>query len=254
MYKTCYKNLLSIPTISGYKTQKEKFCGAEMTATIEGYIPGSGRAIQCATSHCLGQNFSKMFNIQYQDENEDHQYVWQNSWGFTTRSIGVMLMTHGDDKGPIFPPPVSPIQIVIIPIFFKKNKEVVLEYIDEVFNMIKDKFRVHVDMSNHKPGWKQNYWERMGAPLRLEIGPMDADKRTVRAVNRYNSQKEDLTVDEYLITYLDSILNIQISEALFDNAQASLDNAIKRDISEWNEFIEAISEQKMCLIPFCNLF
>ena len=120
LYKQVYQDLLCVPVIPGYKTKKEKFAGGHQTTTVEAYIPGSGRAIQGATSHNLGQNFGKMFDISFQDENGKSQIAWQTSWGLTTRTIGVMVMVHGDDKGLIMPPRVSPLQAVIVPILSKK--------------------------------------------------------------------------------------------------------------------------------------
>jgi prolyl-tRNA synthetase len=121
LYRRAYEEVLAVPVIPGYKTEKEKFAGGHQTTTVEAYIAGSGRAIQGATSHNLGQNFGKMFNINFQDENGKSQIAWQTSWGFTTRSIGVMVMVHGDDKGLVMPPRIAPIQVVIVPII-TRNK------------------------------------------------------------------------------------------------------------------------------------
>jgi prolyl-tRNA synthetase len=120
LYKQVYQDLLCVPVIPGYKTKKEKFAGGHQTTTVEAYIPGSGRAIQGATSHNLGQNFGKMFDIKFQDEKGDTKTVWQTSWGLTTRTIGVMVMVHGDDTGLVMPPRVAPLQVVIVPIVSKK--------------------------------------------------------------------------------------------------------------------------------------
>lgn len=120
LYKQVYQDLLCVPVIPGYKTKKEKFAGGHQTTTVEAYVPGSGRAIQGATSHNLGQNFGKMFDITFQDETGGSKTVWQTSWGLTTRTIGVMVMVHGDDKGLVMPPRVSPLQVVIVPIISKR--------------------------------------------------------------------------------------------------------------------------------------
>ena len=250
LYKKCYGDILAIPTIRGYKTEKEKFSGADLTSTIEGFIPGAGKAIQCATSHCLGQNFSKMFNIVYQDENSENQFVWQNSWGFTTRSIGVMIMTHGDDKGIIYPPRVAPLQIVIIPIVFKKSKDEVLTYINEVYVKLRKYFRIQVDMTNHTPGWKQNYWETMGVPIKLEIGPRDAINRTVRAVKRDTFEKLDIKVDDNLEDQINKIFQ-DIHQNLYNRANEQLEKSVILP-KDWNQFIDATNDHKLCLVPFCN--
>ena len=120
LYRRAYEELLAVPVLPGYKTEKEKFAGGDTTTTVEAYIPGSGRAIQGATSHNLGQNFGKMFDITFQDEKGTTQVAWQTSWGLTTRTIGVMVMVHGDDTGLVMPPRVAPLQAVIVPIVSKK--------------------------------------------------------------------------------------------------------------------------------------
>ena len=120
LYRKVYEELLAVPVIPGYKTEEEKFAGGHMTTTVEAYIRGSGRAIQVATSHNLGQNFGKMFDITFQDEKGTSQTAWQTSWGLTTRTIGVMVMVHGDDTGLVLPPRVAPIQVVIVPVISKK--------------------------------------------------------------------------------------------------------------------------------------
>ena len=120
LYKQAYQDLLCVPVIPGYKSKHEKFAGGHQTTTVEAYIPISGRAIQGATSHNLGQNFGKMFDIKFQDEKGDSKIAWQTSWGLTTRTIGVMVMVHGDDKGLVMPPRVAPVQAVVVPILSKK--------------------------------------------------------------------------------------------------------------------------------------
>lgn len=250
LYKQTYKNVLAIPMIKGYKTQKEKFAGADVTTTIETYIPGANRAIQAATSHCLGQNFSKLFDITYTDENSVKQYVWQNSWGFTTRSIGIMLMTHSDNKGVVYPPIVAPIQIVILPIIFKDSKDSVMNYVQEVYTLLKQNFRVHVDINpHHNVGYKQNYWEVMGAPIKLEIGPKDCQKRTVRAVRRDSFEKTDFNFDSLTKDIL--TLFGQMHNNLYGRAETQLQNAINR-VQTWAEFMTMTSNHQLCLVPFCN--
>ena len=133
LYEQVYQDLLCVPVIPGYKTKKEKFAGGYQTTTVEAYIAGSGRAIQGATSHNLGQNFGKMFDIKYQDEKGETKIAWQTSWGLTTRTIGVMVMVHGDDKGLVMPPKVSPQQVVIVPVSSKKvTQESIDEYCEKI--------------------------------------------------------------------------------------------------------------------------
>jgi len=133
LYKRVYQDLLCVPVVPGYKTEKEKFAGGYQTTTVEAYVAGSGRAIQGATSHNLGQNFGKMFDIRYQDEKGETQIPWQTSWGLTTRTIGVMVMVHGDDKGLVMPPRVSPIQVVIVAIISKNfTPEIANPYCEKI--------------------------------------------------------------------------------------------------------------------------
>jgi prolyl-tRNA synthetase len=250
LYENCYKEVLAIPTIKGYKTEKEKFSGADVTMTIEGYIPGPNKAIQCATSHCLGQNFSKIFKIEYTDEQSKNLLVWQNSWGFTTRSIGVMLITHGDEKGIVYPPFVAPTQIAIIPIIFKNKKENVLSYATEVYEKLRKEYRIKLDTSDHNPGWKQNYWEMLGTPLRFEIGPRDTKNRTIRIVRRDTFEKIDVPFDETFIDTLNKML-FQIHTNLYNIANNKLKESIVR-ITSWEDFMNNIENKKLCLAPFCN--
>ena len=138
LYKQVYQDLLCVPVIPGYKTEKEKFAGGDQTTTVEAYIPTPGRAIQGGTSHNLGQNFAKMFNIKFQDEKGETRIAWQTSWGLTTRTIGVMVMVHGDDKGLVMPPKVAPLQAVIVPILSKKmTTEIADPYCDSVLKDLK---------------------------------------------------------------------------------------------------------------------
>lgn len=138
LYKRVYQDLLCVPVVPGYKTEKEKFAGGYQTTTVEAYIAGSGRAIQGATSHNLGQNFGKMFDIKYQDEKGESQIAWQTSWGLTTRTIGVMVMVHGDDKGLVMPPRVSPLQVVIVPVISKKlTSEIANPYCEKILADLK---------------------------------------------------------------------------------------------------------------------
>eukprot|EP00804_Cyclotella_cryptica_P030909 CCRYP_019757-RA/>CCRYP_019757-RA protein AED:0.29 eAED:0.29 QI:0/0/0/1/1/1/4/0/560 len=168
LYRRVYEELLAIPVIPGYKTEKEKFAGGHQTTTVEAYIPVSGRAIQGATSHNLGQNFGKMFDINYQDEKGETQIAWQTSWGLTTRTIGVMVMVHGDDTGLILPPRVAPLQCVIVPIVSKTFPlENVAPYCEEILKSLEEKnIRCKLDdRSIYNPGWKYAHWEQRASPF-----------------------------------------------------------------------------------------
>lgn len=182
-YHNLFYHLLSVYTIPGVKTEKERFAGATETYTIEAWIPGGRRAIQAATSHFLGQRFSKIYDIYVQSEKMEKTYLWQTSWGVTTRSIGIALMTHSDDTGVVLPSTVCRYQLVIVPIFNSKNKNIVMDYVDQVADMLSD-YRVTIDTCKRSPGWKYNYWEMRGVPLRIEVGGRDREKGVVTVAKR----------------------------------------------------------------------
>ena len=177
-------NEAAVPVITGRKSESEKFAGAVRTYSIEGMMKDT-RALQSGTSHNLGQNFAKAFNIQYLDRNNELQYCWTTSWGLSTRFIGAIIMTHGDDQGLILPPRLAPIQFVIVPIFrTDEEKSVVMEAVEKVKTMLAG-FRIKVDdRAGITPGFKFNDWELRGVPVRLEIGPKDVANQSVTAARR----------------------------------------------------------------------
>lgn len=250
IYKKTYNELLAIPVIRGKKTENEKFAGADCTYTIEGYIPVVGKGIQAATSHCLGQNFSKMFDISYDDADKTKKFVWQNSWGFTTRSLGIMLMNHGDDKGAIIPPFVAPVQIVIIPIPMNKRGEEITNKCIGLFNVLKTKYRVEIDTSDHKPGWKFNKWELQGVSLRIEIGPRDVDKNTVTLCKRNDFTKSVVINDINIFNHIDTMFTT-IHNELYTKATVNLMENISTP-SNKNEFEEALNNKKLCYVNWCQ--
>lgn len=197
IYRELIEDYLAIPTLYGKKSESEKFPGAKETYTLEGLMP-DGKALQLGTVHNLGQNFAKVFGIKFLDKDEKKKYVWQTCWGVSTRLIGAMIMTHGDDKGAIIPPRIAPIQVVIIPIIYKDKKEEIIEKCKEVKKILEDEFRVYLDdREDYTPGWKFNEWELRGVPLRIEIGPMDIEKNKVTIVRRDNFER--ILVDENMI-------------------------------------------------------
>ena len=197
LYSQIYSHLMAIPVIKGRKTEKEKFAGGDFTTTVEAFIAASGRGIQGATSHHLGQNFSKMFEIIIEDpETKEKKFIFQNSWGLTTRTIGVMVMVHSDDKGLVLPPNVASVQVVIVPcgINVKVTPEEEKKLMDSCQQLEKELtaagIRVKGDYrDNYSPGWKFNHWELKGVPLRLEIGPRDVKQSEYVAVRRDNGEK-----------------------------------------------------------------
>jgi prolyl-tRNA synthetase len=195
LYKQVYEDLLAVPVIKGQKTEIEKFAGGYHTTTVEAYINGSGRAIQGATSHNLGQNFGKMFKIYYEDDQGERAIPWQTSWGLTTRTIGVTVMAHGDNKGLVLPPRVAPIQVIIMPITMKNvDYSELLNYAEEIKSILKRKeVRADVDSrQNYTPGWKFNHWEQKGVPIRVEVGPRDLANKQMRLVRRDTGEIQHL--------------------------------------------------------------
>ncbi len=178
-------NDAAIPVIPGRKSDSEKFPGADASYSIEAMM-GDRRALQSGTSHNLGQNFARAFDIQYQDENGELQYCWTTSWGVSTRMVGAIIMAHGDDQGLVLPPRLAPIQVVVIPIYRKDaEKSTVLEAVVKIEAMLGDSVRLKVDdRDEYSPGWKFNEWELKGVPLRIEIGPRDVAKDQVVLARR----------------------------------------------------------------------
>jgi prolyl-tRNA synthetase len=184
IYTDFARNEAAVPVIPGLKSESEKFAGAVRSYTIEAMMSDT-KALQSGTSHNLGQNFAKAFDIQYLDENNTLQYCWTTSWGLSTRFIGAIIMTHGDDQGLVLPPRLAPIQVVIVPIFRKdEEQEKVMAAVDRVKKELAD-YRVEVDdRTEVTPGFKFNHWELRGVPLRLEIGPKDVAKNSVALARR----------------------------------------------------------------------
>ncbi|PJF27481.1 MAG: proline--tRNA ligase [Phototrophicales bacterium] len=181
----------AIPVIKGLKSDSERFAGALRTYTIEGMM-GDKKALQCGTSHNLGQNFAKAFDIQYLDANNQRQYCWTTSWGLSTRMVGAVIMAHGDEKGLKLPPRLAPIQVVIVPIFKTDDeKAAVMESVEALRAELADAdIRVHVDVRDYQPGYKFNDWEMRGVPVRLELGPRDVQNGSVVAARRDQPGKE----------------------------------------------------------------
>ncbi len=178
-------NDAAIPVIPGRKSDSEKFPGADASYSIEAMM-GDCRALQSGTSHNLGQNFAKAFDIQYQDANGGQQYCWTTSWGVSTRMVGAIIMTHGDDQGLVLPPRLAPTQVVIVPIYRKDDEQsTVMEAVEKIEAMLGQDVRVKVDARDeYSPGWKFNEWELKGVPLRIEIGPRDIAKDQVVLARR----------------------------------------------------------------------
>ncbi len=194
IYRETAEDLLAMPVVVGKKSEREKFAGAHVTYTMEAMMH-DGKALQAGTSHNLGQHFTKAFDITYSDRNGELKYPYHTSWGVSTRLIGGIIMTHGDNRGLVLPPGVAPVQVVIVPIAL--HKEGVLDKAQEIFNQLKDKFRVELDdRENYSPGWKFNEWEMKGVPIRIEIGPRDMEKNQAILFRRDELEKKAVSLDD----------------------------------------------------------
>ncbi len=229
-YQQLVEDLLAIPVIVGRKSKLEKFAGAITTLTMEAIMP-DGKALQMGTSHNLGQNFAKSFNVMFKDKNEEDQYVWQTSWGFSTRLIGALTMVHGDDKGLIIPPKVATNKIVIVPILFEDSRSKVLEHCRNLADHLKE-YGAFVDESDKSPGWKFSEWEMKGIPLRIEIGPKDLEKKQVIFVRRDNNKKE-IVADKDILNTVQKTLD-EIQKDLYLNARKMLESKMDsaRDVKQ----------------------
>ncbi|XP_056342212.1 bifunctional glutamate/proline--tRNA ligase isoform X4 [Oenanthe melanoleuca] len=258
LYARVYEDLLAIPVVKGRKTEKEKFAGGDYTTTLEAFISASGRAIQGATSHHLGQNFSKMFEIVFEDPKKpgEKQFAYQNSWGITTRTIGVMTMIHGDNMGLVLPPRVACIQVVIIPCgitnsLSEEDREALLRKCNEYRSrLLAVSIRVRADLrDNYSPGWKFNHWELKGVPVRVEVGPRDMKSQQFVAVRRDTGQK--LTLSEH---EAEEKLK-QILEEIHANLYSRASEDLKSHMvvaSNMEDFQKELDSGKIVQIPFCG--
>jgi len=234
-------NEAAIPVIPGRKSESEKFAGAVASYTIEAMMR-DGKALQSGTSHFLGQNFAKAFDIRFLDENNKRPYAWTTSWGVSTRMVGAVVMTHGDDHGLVLPPRLAPIQVIIVPIWRKnKEKEAVLAAAKALYARLKGLVRIKLDeREGQSAGWKFNDWEMRGVPLRIEIGPRDVAKQNVMLARRDIPGREGKTIVPM------ATLEATIPEMLETVQQAiyhkALDfrNSNTHDVSNYDELKEAI--------------
>ncbi|TKW30576.1 hypothetical protein SEVIR_2G047200v4 [Setaria viridis] len=245
----------AIPVIPGRKSRVETFAGANQTYTIEAMM-GDKKALQAGTSHNLGQNFSRAFGTQFMDENGQIEHVWQTSWAISTRFVGGIIMTHGDDAGLMLPPRIAPIQVIIVPIWKKGDeKAAVLEAVDSVQKILKEAgIRVKVDDSELRtPGWKFNHYEMKGIPVRIEIGPRDVTNKSVVVSRRDVPGKQG---KEFGVSMEPSILVNHIKGRLDDIQASLLQKAITFrdsnivDVSSYGELKEAIAEGKWARGPW----
>ena len=239
VYADVIENLLAIPVLKGRKTKKEQFAGADETYTVE-TLMHDGRALQGGTSHFLGQNFTKSFDIKFQNRNGEQEYAYQTSWGISTRLIGAVIMAHGDNRGLKLPPYVAPIQVVIVPIAQEKGN--VLEEAEKLQEKLKEKFRVELDdRDNYTVGYKFNDWEMKGVPVRIEIGPKEIEHGEVIVTRRDTLEKMPIKIDELP----------EKMEELLKDIHNSMFNACKKRMEEkttvalnMDEFVKNINENQ----------
>ena len=237
VYADFFENDLGIPVIKGQKTDKEKFAGAEATYTVEALMH-DGKALQGGTSHNFGNGFAKAFDIQFLDNDNQLKYAYETSWGVSTRIIGGIIMTHGDDSGLVLPPSVAPIQVVVIPV--QQHKEGVIEAANGIADTLKAAgYRVKVDSSEQSPGWKFSEYEMKGVPLRIEIGPRDIAENKCVIVRRDNREKSFVSLDNLVDSVADGLKALQT--AIYNKA---LENRENRTFTAENmeEMIKIASE------------
>ena len=242
VYADFAQNFMAMPVIKGVKSEAERFAGAEDTYTIEALMQ-DGKALQSGTSHFLGQNFAKAFDVKFLSRQGKLEYVWATSWGVSTRLMGALIMTHSDDNGLILPPKLAPVQVVIIPIYRKAEQlKDISAKVDEIVGKLKSKgISVKYDDSdNYKPGWKFNEYELKGVPVRLAIGPRDLENGTVEIARRDNLTKETVSMDGVEV-YIENLLN-DIQQNLFDKAE-TYRNAHITEVNDFEEFKEVLENK-----------
>ncbi|MFB0566754.1 MAG: proline--tRNA ligase [Candidatus Aminicenantaceae bacterium] len=242
MYREFVEKELAIAAVSGKKTERERFAGALETYAVESLM-SDGKALQMGTSHNLGQHFSKVFNIRFEDKNQNLRYVWQTSWGLSTRLVGAVIMAHGDDSGLIFPPKIAPIQVIIVPIAIGNWKENVLPYAKTIEEKLcSENVRTKLDgREEFTPGWKFSEWEMRGVPLRIEIGPRDIEAKQVLAVWRNTGKKETINFNS-VNKRVQEILN-EIQSFMFNqNIEFQQENTHQTD--NYDDFKDIIESKK----------
>ena len=240
VYRRFAEEHMALPVIEGRKSDKEKFAGALHTYSIEAMM-GDGKALQAGTSHNLGQNFSKAFDVMFQTETGTREHVYATSWGLSTRMIGALIMAHGDDNGIVIPPKLATIQVAVIPIFRKpEERQLVMQAVDKFTAQFKAAgigFKID-DRDQHSPGWKFNEWEKRGVPLRIEVGPKDLEKNQVMLARRDNREKTAASQDGLAQTVKQMLETIQ--SAMFERAREFRETHSYRvdDYSKFNEILD----------------
>ena len=238
VYKSFAEDYMAMPVITGQKSEAEKFAGAVSTYSIEAMMRDT-KALQAGTSHNLGQNFAKAFEVTFQNKDNREELVYATSWGVSTRLVGGLIMSHGDDKGLILPPKVAPYQVVIIPIFRKDTRDLVMDKVDDlVVNLKQAEIRVHVDDDEKSsPGFKFNEWEMCGVPMRVEIGPKDIEKGHAVVVIRHSGAKHFIQLNE-LVQFLADQQDI-VQDELFQRA-LDFRESNTHTVDNWDDFKETL--------------
>jgi prolyl-tRNA synthetase len=239
VYADFAENFLGVPVIKGVKTPNERFAGAEETFCIEGLMQ-DGKALQMGTSHFLGQNFAKAFDVKFQSKEGKMEYVWASSWGVSTRLVGALIMAHSDDDGLVLPPNIAPIQVVMVPIYkTEEERNAILDYFKSLKKELSSlNIRVKIDdRDTHKPGFKFAEWEYKGVPLRIAVGPRDMQNQTVELARRDTKTKETFNQDG-LANYIHGLLP-KIQESLYLKAKTFRDERII-EVNTWDEFVHAL--------------
>ena len=240
LYRQLAEDYLAIPVLTGLKTESEKFAGADKTYCIEAMM-GDKRALQAGTSHNLGQNFAKAFDVTFQTKENKEELVWATSWGVSTRLVGAVILTHGDEKGLRLPPQIAPIQVVIIPIFRNEEQEkMVKDYLAPIVELLESAgVRVHQDWTDNSPGFKFNEWEMKGVPLRLEVGPRDVENGNMVVARRDTGDKSFLSKDE-AVAQIPNLLK-EIQKGLFQQA-LTFQQENTHKVSTYDELKKVIKE------------
>ncbi|NLN74634.1 MAG: proline--tRNA ligase [Bacteroidales bacterium] len=241
VYSDFAENFMALPVVKGIKTASERFAGAVETFCIEGLMQ-DGRALQAGTSHFLGQNFAKAFDVKFLNKNNEQEYVWATSWGVSTRLIGALIMTHSDDHGLVLPPKLAPIQVAIIPIF--RNEEELEKINEKILPIIAQLKKLNIsvkydDRDTQKPGWKFNEYEFKGVPVRLAIGPRDLDSNSIEVARRDLLTKEIVPLDN-ITEHIEKLL-VDIQNTLYKKAlDYRTENTV--DVYTWEEFVAQIEK------------
>lgn len=242
VYADFAENFMAVPVIKGIKTPNERFAGAVDTYCIEALMQ-DGKALQAGTSHFLGQNFAKAFDVKFSDKNNTLDYVWATSWGVTTRLIGALIMVHSDDDGLILPPKIAPLQVVIIPVYKNdEQKNLITQKANEIIAALKQ-MNISVkydDNDNMRPGWKYAEYEMKGVPVRITIGPKDLENASAEIVRRDSKEKSNVSLDGIVSTVSGLLEEIQVN--IFSKAKKYLDEHIT-EVNTWKEFEEVLENK-----------